>query len=86
MIRINTVMNEEMIKKLDEIAKAEKKSRSHLLREAAEMFIREYERMREEKLRRERARRAVEVQERLRAKAGGWDGVRVLRKIREGKK
>lgn len=83
MVRINTLLPEEMIKKLDSIAKEENKSRSELLREAAEKLIEEHQRRLEEIQRRERIKRAIEVQERLSKKAGKWDGVAEIRKWRE---
>lgn len=83
MVRINAILSEATIEKMDSIAKEEKKSRSRLLREAAEMFISEYERVRAEKLRKKRLEQAMDVQDQLRKKTGAWNGVSEVREWRE---
>jgi metal-responsive CopG/Arc/MetJ family transcriptional regulator len=83
MIRINTVFPETTLEKLDSIAKDENKSRSMLLREAAEKYIDEHQRQVEEKQRKVRMNRALVAQDRLRKKSGKWDGVAEVRKWRE---
>jgi metal-responsive CopG/Arc/MetJ family transcriptional regulator len=83
MVRINTVFPQTILEKLDGIAKDEKKSRSMLLREAAEKLIEEHQRRLEEKRRKERMKRAFDVQDRLRKKSGRWNGVSEVRKWRE---
>ncbi len=86
MMRINAILPEETIKKIDTIAKEEKKSRSKLLREAAEKLIKEYERIKAEKIRKERLMNSIKIQDKLRKKAGKWDGVSEVRKWRELRK
>jgi metal-responsive CopG/Arc/MetJ family transcriptional regulator len=86
MVRINAILPEETIKKIDTIAKEEKKSRSKLLREAAEKLIKEYERIKAEKIRKERLMNSIKIQDKLRKKAGKWDGVSEVRKWRELRK
>lgn len=83
MVRINALLPEDMIAKLDSIAKDEKKSRSMLLREAAEKLIKEYQRELEETRRRERIKRGIGMQDRLRKRSGKWNGVAEVRKWRE---
>jgi len=83
MVRINAILPEETIKKIDSIAKEEKKSRSKLLREAAEKLIKEYERIKEEQIRKEQLMNSIKIQDKLRKKAGKWDGVSEVRKWRE---
>ncbi len=83
MVRINTVFPEIILEKLDSIAKDEKKSRSMLLREAAEKLIEEHQVRLEEKRRKERMKQALAVQDKLRKKAGRWNGVAEVRKRRE---
>jgi len=83
MVRINAVLPEDMIEKLDGIAKDEKKSRSMLLREAAEKLIEEHQIRLEEKRRRVRIKRSIDVQDKLRKKAGKWNGVSEIRRWRE---
>ncbi len=86
MVRINVILSEETIKSMDVIAKEEKKSRSRLLREAAERFIEEYQRLKAEQHRKERLKQAIKTQDKLRKKAGEWDGVAEVRKWRNLKK
>ena len=82
-MRINAVLNDELVQALDAIAQEEKKSRSQLLREGAEKVIAEYERKWEEKRRRAKMQQAMAVQDRLREKSGTWDGVAEIRKWRD---
>lgn len=86
MVRINAILSEETIKSMDIIAKEEKKSRSRLLREAAERFIEEYQRLKAEQQRKELLKQAIKTQDKLREKAGEWDGVAEVRKWRDLKK
>lgn len=83
MVRINTILSGEIVEKLDNIAKDEKKSRSMLLRKAAERLIEEYQHRLEEKHKIERMKHAIETQDRLRKKSGKWNGVSEIRKWRE---
>ena len=83
MVRINAILSENTIEELDTITKAEHKSRSMILREAAEKYIEDYQRRMEEVRRKERVRHAIETQDKLRKKSGTWDGVSELRKWRQ---
>jgi metal-responsive CopG/Arc/MetJ family transcriptional regulator len=83
MVRINAVLREEIIEGIDEIAKETGKSRSSLLRDAAQRLIEEYRQQKAEEMRRKKTTRAVQIQDRLRKKAGKWDGVAELIKWRE---
>ena len=60
-----------------------KKSRSSFLREAAEKLIDEYQRQKAEEMKRERIKRAIETQDKLKKKSGKWSGVSEVRKWRE---
>ncbi len=82
MVRINTVFQEDILEEIDLIAKEEGKSRSALLREAAQKLIREHQQMKAEEDRREKIKRAIDVQNGLRKKSGRWDAVAELRKWR----
>jgi len=86
MVRINAVLSEEIVEELDTLAREEHKSRSELLREAAENLIAEHRRRQEEERRRASLERAVAAQDRLRMKSGAWDGVAEVRKWRESSK
>ncbi len=83
MVRINTVFQEDIIKEIDRIAREKGKSRSRLLREAAQTFIQEYQRQKAEQIRRKKIKGAMEVQDRLREKSGEWDPLREIRRWRE---
>ena len=83
MVRINTILSEDIVERLDNIARDEKKSRSKLLREAAKKLIEEYQHQLEEKHIKEIRKYAVDIQDRLRKKSGKWDGISEIRKWRE---
>ena len=83
MVRINVVFREDIIDEIDRVGKERGKSRSALLREAAERVIEDYRRQKEEEIRRKKIARAIEVQDRLRGKSKKWDAVAELRKWRE---
>ena len=86
MVRINAILSEDTLGKIDTIIKEKKKSRSSFLREAAERLIEEYQLLKEAEVLKERRKRAIETQDRLRKKAGKWDGVSEIRKWREMRK
>ena len=83
MMRINAVLREDIVEGIDEIAKETGESRSSLLRDAAQRLIKEYRHQKAEEMRRKKTTRAIQVQDRLRKKAGKWDAVAELRKWRE---
>ncbi len=82
-MRINAVLTEDLLKRIDEAAGEQKKSRSRFIREATERYIVEHERKKEEQRRKEAFARAVQAQDKLRKKAGKWDGAIEIRKWRE---
>ena len=86
MVRINTVFDEELLQQLDRIARREHKSRSRLLREAAERLVEDYRLRREEEERHRRMRKAAALQDRVREKAGNWKGAAEVRKWRDTRK
>ena len=83
MVRINAVLREDIVEGIDEIAKETGESRSSLLRDAAQRLIKEYQHQKAEEMRRKKTTRAIQLQDRLRKKAGKWDAVAELRKWRE---
>ena len=83
MVRINAVLSDELVEELDRVAGEERTSRSALLRQAAESFLAEHQRRKEEERRKARLRHAIACQDRLREKSGNWDGVAEIRKWRE---
>jgi metal-responsive CopG/Arc/MetJ family transcriptional regulator len=85
MVRINAILPEDTIKKIDNIAKEVKKSRSKILREAAEKIIDEYETLKAEQIKRDKIKQAIKIQDKLREKSGRWNGISEVRKSRERK-
>jgi metal-responsive CopG/Arc/MetJ family transcriptional regulator len=83
MVRINAPLEEDIVEGMDQIAKERGKSRSSPLREAAQRLIKEYQQQNAEEIRQKKTARAIQVQDRLRKKAGKWDAVAELRKWRE---
>jgi metal-responsive CopG/Arc/MetJ family transcriptional regulator len=83
MVRINVVLREDIVEGIDQIARESGESRSSLLRKAAQKLIKEYQQHKAEEIRRKKTARAIQVQDRLRKKAGKWDAVAELRKWRE---
>jgi metal-responsive CopG/Arc/MetJ family transcriptional regulator len=82
-MRVNAVLTEDLLERIDEAAREQKKSRSRFIREAAEKYIAEHERKKEEEKRKEALARAVRDQDKLRAKSGTWEGSAEIRKWRE---
>ena len=83
MVRIYAILPEDTLEKIDAIIKEKGKSRSSFLREAAEKLIDEYQRQKAEEIKRERIKRAIEIQDKLKKKSGKWSGVSEVRKWRE---
>ena len=82
-MRINIVFQQDIIEEIDRIAKEKGKSRSRLLREAAQSYIKQYQAQKAEEVKRKKIKNSMEVQDRLREKSGKWDPVSELRKWRE---
>ena len=82
-MRINAILGDELLKKIDQTAKEMKKSRSLFIREATEQYLRDCEAKKLEEERRRKFEAAVRVQDKLREKTGKWDGVGEIRKWRE---
>jgi len=83
MVRINTLFPEDIIEEIDRIAKEKGKSRSRLLRDAAQSYIKQYQIQKAEEMKRKKIKTSMEVQDRIRKKSGKWDSVSELRKWRD---
>ena len=83
MVRITTLFQKDIIEEIDRIAKEEGKSRSRLLREAAQGYIEQYQTQKAEEIKKKKITNSMEVQDRTREKSGKWDPVSELRKWRE---
>jgi len=82
-VRITTLFQKDIIEEIDRIAKEEGKSRSRLLREAAQGYIEQYQTQKAEEIKKKKITNSMEVQDRTREKSGKWDPVSELRKWRE---
>jgi predicted transcriptional regulator len=82
-MRINTVLDDDLVVKLDQAAKEMKKNRSFLIREASERYLREYEVRKAEEERKRKFEAAARLQDGLRDQGGEWDGVGEIRKARD---
>jgi len=83
--KINITIPSDFLKKVDRTAKEERLTRSELLRKAVETYWEARKAKQAEKKRIQNIREAMEIQERLRKKAGKWDGVAEIRKWREAR-
>jgi metal-responsive CopG/Arc/MetJ family transcriptional regulator len=82
-MRINAILDDELLKKIDRTAKEMNKSRSLFIREASERYLREHEDRKREEDRKRKFEAAARVQDALRKKSRHWDGVGEIRKWRE---
>ena len=82
-MRINASLTDDLLKKIDEAASEQNKSRSRFIREATEKYIAEHERMKEEEKRKEAFAQAIRLQDKLRKRGGNWDGAGEIRNWRE---
>ena len=83
MVRINAVFQEDIIEEIDRIAKEKGKSRSRLLREVAQSYIKQYQIQKAEDMKRRKIKTSMGVQDRIRQKSGKWDPVSEIRKWRD---
>ena len=82
-MRINIVLGDELVRKIDAVSKEQKKSRSKFIREASGRYLAEYQRLKEEEIRKKKLENAVRIQDGLREKSRNWNGVSEVRKGRE---
>ena len=82
-MRINAVLYDDLIRRMDSAAREEGISRSRLIREATERYLTAHESRKAEELRRKKVANAVKIQDELRARGGDWDGAAEIRKWRD---
>ncbi len=82
-MRINASLTADLLKKIDQAASEQNKSRSRFIREATEKTIAEHERTKEEEKRKEAFAQAIRLQDKLRKRGGKWGGAGEIRKWRE---
>jgi len=83
MRRLNIILPEETVELIDKFARDMEISRSAFLRKAAEEVIHRYQEEIRQRKKRERMELAIVTQDRLRKKAGKWNGAHEVRKWRE---
>ena len=83
MIRINAIFPEEVLRRLAGVAKNERRSRTDIIRTAVADYLARYEARCAEKARARGIRHAMEIQDKLRKKAGDWPGTQEIRRWRE---
>jgi metal-responsive CopG/Arc/MetJ family transcriptional regulator len=82
-VKISILLQEDIIEEIDRIAKETGKSRSRLLRDTAQSYIKQYQIQKAEEMKRKKIKTSMEVQGRIREKSGKWDSVSELRKWRD---
>jgi metal-responsive CopG/Arc/MetJ family transcriptional regulator len=84
-VKINITLPDEALAQIDSQAKEQRKTRSGLILEALQLFLRRCDEERAERERRLRIKKACVEIRRLRDKAGEWDGVAEVRKWRDAR-
>jgi metal-responsive CopG/Arc/MetJ family transcriptional regulator len=83
MARVNVFMSDDLLKAVDAEAKQERTNRSALLQKAAEAYLDQVRKEREEAERRRKMQEACKRMDELAAKLGGWDPVAIIRRFRD---
>ena len=85
MARVNVFMNDDLLKAVDAEAEREGTNRSALLQKAAEAYLQEARRQREEVERRRKMDEACTRMVKLAEKLGVWDPVPIIRQFRHAR-
>jgi metal-responsive CopG/Arc/MetJ family transcriptional regulator len=83
MARVNVFMSDDLLKAVDAQAETERIKRSALLQKAAEAYLEQVRKEREEADRRRKMLEACRKMDELAKKAGDWDPVAIIRKFRD---
>ncbi len=83
MARVNVFMSDDLMKAVDAQAEMEKINRSALFQKAAEAYLEQVRKEREEAERRRKMQEACRKMDELAKKAGDWDPVAIIRKFRD---
>jgi len=83
MLKINITLPNDFLREIDKTAKEEHLSRSEFIRKAVRTYWEVCKQKAAEKKRAQNIREAMEIQDKLRKKAGKWNGVAEIRKWRE---
>ena len=85
MARVNVFMSDDLLKAVDSQAEMEKINRSALLQKAAEGYLEQVRKEREEAERRRKMQEACRKMDELAAKLGDWDPVAIIRQFRDAR-
>lgn len=85
MVRINLSIDEKELQELDYMSGKVNISRSKLIREAIQLYKKEFDKKNMENRRIEKIKNAIRIQDSLREYSKGWDGVSEIRKWREAR-
>ncbi|TET13807.1 MAG: ribbon-helix-helix protein, CopG family [Actinobacteria bacterium] len=83
--RINLSIDEKELQELDYMSGKVNISRSKLIREAIQLYKKEFDKKNMENRRIEKIKNAIRIQDSLRKYSKGWDGVSEIRKWREAR-
>ncbi|MBA7472028.1 hypothetical protein ES707_07347 [subsurface metagenome] len=83
--RINLSIDEKELQELDYMSGRVNISRSKLIREAIQLYKKEFDKKNMENRRIEKIKNAIRIQDSLRKYSKGWDGVSEIRKWREAR-
>ncbi|MGH7363061.1 MAG: ribbon-helix-helix protein, CopG family [Candidatus Methylomirabilales bacterium] len=86
MARVNVFMNDDLLKAVDAETEREGTNRSALLQKAAEAYLQEARRQREEVERRRTMEEACTRMDKLAEKLGDWDPVPIIRQFRDARR
>jgi len=83
MPRVNVMLPEDLLARIDQVAREEGMNRSKLLRTAVLAYFAQREQRRQRQRRQADIQRAMDIQDRLRQAVPSWDPLRALREQRE---
>jgi len=83
MPRVNVMLPEDLLARIDQVAREEGMNRSKLLRTAVLAYFAQREQRRQQQRRQADIQRAMDIQDRLRRAVPSWDPLRALREQRE---
>jgi hypothetical protein len=84
-MRVNIVIQDDLLAEIDTAATQDNLSRSGLLQEAAKAYLDRRRREREAAERKMKMEKAAAEMDRLAEKFGKWDGVKIIRHFRDSR-
>ena len=83
MARVNIIIPDQILESLDQVAEAERMSRSRLIQKATKRYLEERRLEQEAAARKKKMEQAAAKMDRLAEKFGKWDGVGTIRQFRD---